>query len=117
MGIEKGRSGRLQGKSIEKKKPSGEQSAATESASETEPPSRIIGKSLPDPPESQDRSIQITIGMKLIQRDDPEADWEVLRIKENIVILNERKRNATVSKNIDRLRQELITPGSPWRTR
>src|SRR5882672_11125357 len=128
MGIEKGRFSRLQGRGIDKNKAHETHAdpaspIAREPAEETTPQktihtSRLLSKSPISPrdkTESLHRTINITLGMKVVQRDDPKVDWEVSGIHGNIVVLYNRNSDTSVSKKIDRFINEINTPGSPWR--
>jgi hypothetical protein len=64
--------------------------------------------------EQENKSEDIKLGMKLVQRDDPAVNWEVAEINDDIVVLHEPSKDAYVSKKIDRLVKELNTPDSPW---
>ncbi len=124
MGIDKERASRLQGRSIDKKKALEPHTDPANSISreiakeETAFDSRLLSKSpisLRHKTEFIERTISITIGMKVVQRDNPKFDWEVSGLHGNLVFLYNRNTNASFSKKIDRLIDDLNTPGSPWR--
>lgn len=127
MGIDKAKFSRLKGHGVDRDKipdphvlpPHPGDERSTQGTSEkTDQTSRLLGKSpisSRDKAEPQHHLNNISLGMKVVQRDDPEADWEISRIHGNMVLLRDRNRNASISKKIDRLIGELNTPGSPWR--
>ena len=122
MGIEKDGLIRRPAKNIEEIKAVGPQEGQKESTKpgDTQPiPSRLVGKSLNASREARgpESAINVFVGMKVVQRDDPRVDWEVSRIESDMVLLYDRSRNTYVSKKLNKFVHELSTPGSPWRRR
>lgn len=89
---------------------------------EGEAPSRLLGKSLDrnriGEEESSEKTTELFVDMRLTQRDAPDVEWHIGDIfpDRDIAVLR-RPDGATVSKNINKLLEELNTPGSPWSRR
>lgn len=115
MGIESNKSSRLKGRFVERHREGQNRenhSTAEAIASQVPLLQTAEASELTEP---SGIPLTLTLGLRVVQRDNPNAQWEVSRIHGDMIQLLDRRNGATVSKRTDKLREQLLTPGSPWR--